>query len=243
MEVNSVSKYTTGEIAKICEVSVRTIQFYDTKEILKPSELTEGGRRLYSEDDLKKMRLICLLKSLGLSLDSIKGILSSETPNKILLVLLDEQSRRINTEIEQINKRKKLIDIVKEDIQNSNRISVNSITDIEHIMEGKKKLKKVYAILLTVGVMLDIIQLVTIILWIVKGMWLPFVIGMPIVLIISALLVAMYYRNTLYICPECNSIFKPTVKNFFFAKHTLKTRKLICTKCGYNGYCIETFSD
>ena len=55
-----MSKYTTGEIAKLCGVSVRTVQYYDTRGILVPNELTEGGRRLYSEDDLKRMKIICL---------------------------------------------------------------------------------------------------------------------------------------------------------------------------------------
>ena len=53
-----MSKYTTGEIAKLCGVSVRTVQYYDTRGILTPSELTEGGRRLYSEDDLKRMKIM-----------------------------------------------------------------------------------------------------------------------------------------------------------------------------------------
>lgn len=52
-----MSKYTTGEIAKLCGVSVRTVQYYDTRNILTPSELTEGGRRLYSEEDLKRYLL------------------------------------------------------------------------------------------------------------------------------------------------------------------------------------------
>lgn len=42
-----MSKYTTGEIAKLCGVSVRTVQYYDTRGVLMPSELSEGGRRLY----------------------------------------------------------------------------------------------------------------------------------------------------------------------------------------------------
>ena len=57
-----MSKYTTGEIAKLCGVTVRTVQYYDTRGILAPSELTEGGRRLYSEDDLRRMKVICLLR-------------------------------------------------------------------------------------------------------------------------------------------------------------------------------------
>ena len=51
--------YTTGEIAKLCGVSVRTVQYYDDRGILVPSELSEGGRRLYSEDDLKRMHIEC----------------------------------------------------------------------------------------------------------------------------------------------------------------------------------------
>ena len=53
-----MSKYSTGEIAKLCSVTVRTVQYYDTRGILIPSELSEGGRRLYSEDDLKRMKII-----------------------------------------------------------------------------------------------------------------------------------------------------------------------------------------
>ena len=44
-----MSKYTTGELAKLCNVTVRTVQYYDKRGILIPTELSEGGRRLYTE--------------------------------------------------------------------------------------------------------------------------------------------------------------------------------------------------
>lgn len=72
-----MSKYTTGEIAKLCGVSVRTVQYYDERGILIPSELSEGGRRLYSEDDYKKLKIICFLRDAGISIKSI-GETSSE---------------------------------------------------------------------------------------------------------------------------------------------------------------------
>ena len=34
-----MSKYTTGEMAKLCNVTVRAVQFYDTKGLLIPSDL------------------------------------------------------------------------------------------------------------------------------------------------------------------------------------------------------------
>ena len=92
-----MSQYTTGEMAKLCGVSVRTVQFYDEKDLLKPAELTEGGRRLYSEDDLKKFQMICLFKSLGLSLESIAGVMSSKRPGNVLGLLLDEQLKQLDT--------------------------------------------------------------------------------------------------------------------------------------------------
>ena len=40
-----MSQYTTGELAKLCGVTVRTVQYYDTRGILIPAALSEGGRR------------------------------------------------------------------------------------------------------------------------------------------------------------------------------------------------------
>lgn len=238
-----MSKYTTGDMAKLCGVSVRTVQFYDTKGLLHPSELTEGGRRLYSEDDLKRMRLILMLKSLGLSLDSINGILESESPNRILLLLLDEQLKQIDAQISGMQKQKEAIAIIKDNIVNTEAISVNSINDIEQIMNGKTKLKKTQITMLIVGIIMDIIEIGTIYYWIKYGNWVPFAIGMPFVILAAVLLVRAYYKNAAYICADCNAKFKPGFWEFMWAGHTPKTRKLTCTQCGHKGWCVETAAD
>lgn len=237
-----MSKYTTGELAQQCGVSVRTVQFYDAKGLLPPTELTEGGRRMYTENDLKKLQMICLLKSFGLSLDSIKGVLQSPQPVKILIILLEEQSKIIESEMLENRQKQQRIQLVLDSIRQSDKLPVNSLHDIERMMSEKGKLKRVYAIMLTVGILLDIIEIGTLFIWIFMGNWLPFAIGMPIVFLTASLLVRMYYHNTAYICPNCNSVFRPAFWNFFWARHTLKTRKLKCTNCGYHGYCVETFS-
>lgn len=235
-------QYTTGELAKLGGVSVRTVQFYDAKDLLKPSELTEGGRRLYSDDDLNKLRLICMLKALGLTLGSIKGILDSDSPNKVLLLLLDEQAKQIDKDIKDKQKQLDSIKVIKESIRDTNRIPVNSISDVEHIMDSKKKLRKTHAIMLILGLVIDAIQIGTLILWIIKGIWQPFVIGIPFVILLGILMTWMYCKNTDYICTECNTQFKPTLSEFLFSKHTPKTRKLKCPKCGHTGYCVEVAS-
>ena len=97
-----MSKYTTGEIAKLCGVSVRTVQYYDTRGILTPSELTEGGRRLYSEDDLKRMKIICFLRDAGISINNIGELLSEDDPSSVISVLLDQQEQLLREEVQEL---------------------------------------------------------------------------------------------------------------------------------------------
>lgn len=236
-------KYTTGELAKLCGVTVRTVQFYDTKKLLPPTELTEGGRRLYSDADLKKLRLIGLLKALGLSLDAIRDILRSQDPNPVLQLLLEEQLKCIDVDIEKQQKRKEVIHTVLESIRCAGLIPMDSIDGIEKMMTGKRKLRKTHAVLLIIGIGMDVIQLGALFLWIMRGIWWPFAVGMPIVVLLGCLLTGLYYHNTAYICPHCRATFKPVFKEFLFAKHTPRTRKLTCTKCGYVGYCVETYAE
>ena len=73
-----MSLYTTGELAKKCNVSVRTIQYYDERGILVPTDLTEGGRRLFSEKDVATLETICFLRDLDISIKDIAEILESD---------------------------------------------------------------------------------------------------------------------------------------------------------------------
>lgn len=69
--MNSDEFYTTGEFAKKAGVTIRTIRYYDSKGILKPSYTNNLGYRFYSDEDFIKLKKILALKYLGLSLDEI----------------------------------------------------------------------------------------------------------------------------------------------------------------------------
>lgn len=98
-------KYTTGEIAKLCDVTVRTVQYYDTRNILVPSELSEGGRRLYSDDDLRRMRIICFLREAGIPISSIESLLHDEHPEKVIWVLVEQQEKILREELSERQKK------------------------------------------------------------------------------------------------------------------------------------------
>ena len=238
-----MSKYTTGELAKLCSVSVRTVQYYDQKDLLNPSELTEGGRRLYSDNDLIRLRQICLFKSLGLSLKAIKDILNSNEPISFLILMLNEQEKQLKQEIENQHRQIEIIDAIKENISNYKAISLESINDIENIMNKNKKLRKFRIMMLITAMFMAVIEVISILLLILKGQWIVFIVGIITVFAVGAILTAVYYKKVDYICPECGTVFKPHFWKFFFAGHTPKTRKLKCTHCKKKNYCVETFSD
>ena len=60
--IDDAKTYSSGELAQACGVTVRTVQYYDEKGLLPPADLTEGGRRVYTEADAAKLRKILLLK-------------------------------------------------------------------------------------------------------------------------------------------------------------------------------------
>ncbi|MBQ8613169.1 MAG: MerR family transcriptional regulator [Ruminiclostridium sp.] len=238
-----MSKYTTGEIAKLCGVTVRTVQYYDTRGILIPSELTDGGRRLYSEEDLQKMKIICFLRSLDFSIDNISTLFNEENPHKVISLLIEQQSEALSQEIKERQEKLSALTELKTQLKNFEHFSVNSIGDIVNIMENKKKLKKIRTVMLAVAIPLEIIEASAFILGLVNGIWLPFITVLPIVFGLALLLSKWYYDNIAYICPECHKVFRRPFKEIFFAAHTPNTRKLTCPHCGKKSFCVETYNE
>lgn len=236
-----MSKYTTGEIAKLCGVSVRTVQYYDSRNILTPSELSEGGRRLYSEDDLKKMQIVCFLRDLDLPLSSIGELLSEEHPENVISILLDEQETALQKEIEEKQIKRDKLSELKKALKTVERFSVESIGDAAYALENKKKMRRLHTILLISGIPIAILQWTSIILWIVSGIWWLFVAYVLVGIPYAVWICHFYFKRVVYICPQCHAVFKPALKEAIWARHTPTLRKLTCTACSYHGFCAETY--
>lgn len=68
-----------GEFSKICEVSTKTLRYYEEIGLIYPDEINpENGYRYYSIEQMKKMLFINRLKSYDFSLEEIKAILKLE---------------------------------------------------------------------------------------------------------------------------------------------------------------------
>ncbi|GAA3187143.1 MerR family transcriptional regulator [Lentilactobacillus kefiri] len=236
-----MSTYTTGEFAKLGGVSVRTIQYYDQKGILNPTTISEGGRRLYTDKELKTLRLILLLKSMGLPLATIKNLLLEEDSTQVLSLMLTEQEKKLQHEMTLNSEQLKTIRKVQESLDDYALISQTDLDGIENIMESKPKLRRFRGWMITWGLMMDVLEVAAIVIWIMSGNWVPAAIVFPLVIVMAIVVIWQYYVKVEYICPNCHQHFKPSWKDFTFSKHTPNTRRLTCPNCGYRGYCVEVY--
>ena len=67
---------TVNEVSKLTGVSIRTLQYYDKIGLLRPTEYTESGYRLYDEKAMEKMQQILLFRELEFPLKDIKDIIN-----------------------------------------------------------------------------------------------------------------------------------------------------------------------
>ena len=238
-----MSKYTTGEVAKLSGVSVRTVQYYDDRGILIPSELSEGGRRLYTEDDLKKMHIICFLREAGLPINSISALLTEEKPESIISILLEEQEKTLREELQERQAKLDLIDGIKRELREIESFSVDSIGDIANVMKEKNKLSKMRLTAVLTGIPVTALQWASIVLWITNGLWWLFVIWACVAIPWGICVSKYYFDHVAYICPECHEVFKRKFKEVFWAYHTPKMRRLTCPKCGRHGLCVEVYAE
>lgn len=235
-----MSKYTTGEMAKLCGVTVRTVQYYDARNILIPSELSEGGRRLYSEENLKRLKLICFLRELGLPIDAISQLFSEEDPGSVISLLLEQQEAAVRQALEKEQKKLDALMQLRRELKAVRHFSLESIADIAQIMNNREKLRKLHITMLATGIPVTLLEVGAIVLWIATGIWWPAALYLAVAVPYGIWVSRYYFRRVAYICPHSHTVFKPSFKEAFFARHP-HTRKLTCTACGHHGFCVETW--
>jgi DNA-binding transcriptional MerR regulator len=64
-----------GEVAERSALSLRTLRHYDEIGLLTPSTRSDGGFRLYTEDDFERLMVIRRMKPLGYSLEDMHRVM------------------------------------------------------------------------------------------------------------------------------------------------------------------------
>ncbi|AZS15531.1 MerR family transcriptional regulator [Paenibacillus lutimineralis] len=87
---------TIGEVAKLLGTTVKTVRYYDDIALLKPSSHSEGGHRLYTPEDISRLRLITTLRYLDFGIDEIRQVMAGEIQ---LTTALDWQIEALETQV------------------------------------------------------------------------------------------------------------------------------------------------
>ncbi len=104
---------TIGALAKLCDVTVRTLRYYEEMDLIGPVKRTEGKYRLYNRHSLKRVQAILALQGLNFSLDEILTILGPYSKSRTFTRAeqiaqtrqsLEQQQRFISEKIEQLTR-------------------------------------------------------------------------------------------------------------------------------------------
>ena len=136
--------YSSGEFARMANVSVRTIRFYDKQNILKPSYVTPAGARFYTDRDFARLQQILLLKYLGFSLEDIREMTINDTDYHFMLNALNLQKRLIQDRIEQMQLVESALNDTVDAIQKDRQIDWSQMLDLIHLTNMEKSLKSQY---------------------------------------------------------------------------------------------------
>src|SRR4030065_2435094 len=105
-EKNNKEYISIGELAKKLEMSQRTIRYYEEIGLLNSIRRMERGRRVYTDADLRRLKLIKRLKIMGLTLSDmqeLEAIWTIEKSNdkvlKRLLELMGNHLKRLEDRI------------------------------------------------------------------------------------------------------------------------------------------------
>ena len=102
--------YPIGELSRMVNLSQRTIRYYEEIGLLQSIRRIENGKRVYTDDDVRRLKFINKLKVLGLSLAemvALEKIYRSQRNNREiipkLIAILDERAAQIDDRINQLN--------------------------------------------------------------------------------------------------------------------------------------------
>ena len=136
--------YSSGQFARLAGVSLKTIRFYDKKNILKPSYRNASGARFYTEEDFAKLQQILLLKYLGLSLEDIKELAIDTSDQHLLLNSLKLQKKLVKDRMEKLQMVEAALNDTVSVMEQEQQVDWSHMLELIHLTGMEKSLKSQY---------------------------------------------------------------------------------------------------
>ncbi len=106
-----------GELAKNLDMSQRTIRYYEEIGLLNSIKRVEGGRRIYTDGDLRRLKLIKRLKIMGMTLSEMQELEAMWTYEKSNEKVLKRLLELLNGHLKRLDERIADLDILRHEIR------------------------------------------------------------------------------------------------------------------------------
>lgn len=136
--------FTTGEFASKAKITIRTLRYYDSIGLLKPSSYSETGNRIYSIEDFARLQKILTLKFIGLSLEEISDIVRYDINDTDFKNSLDIQKQVMEDKVQHMNAVIKAIDETIHMLETDRVMNWNKFINIIDVIDIDKNWTEQY---------------------------------------------------------------------------------------------------
>ena len=126
-------EYTVQKLGQLAGISTRTLRYYDEIGLLKPARINSSGYRIYGSAEVDRLQQILFYRELGVNLDSIKEIMTSE---------VFDGATALKEHREKLLEKRAQLDLLIENVDKSIQLTERKIimTDKEKFEGFKQKL-------------------------------------------------------------------------------------------------------
>lgn len=131
------TNFSIGEMSKLYNISIRTLRHYDKIGLINPIYTNkENGYRYYSFEQFVHLQLIKHYKSIGLSLDEIKVLLSTDSSIKSISTIIKKQQLIVDNKISELTSIKNHLNFLESRLDSTTEYEFNKVF-IKHNKERK----------------------------------------------------------------------------------------------------------
>lgn len=136
IKVGGTTMKTIKQVSDLTGISVRMLHYYDKIGLLKPSQITDAGYRLYNDKSLETLQQILFLKELDIPLKEVKEIIASAHFDK--MQALENQKKLL---ILKRNRLRDLIELINKTLKGENTMSFKEF-DMSEYFNALEEFKK-----------------------------------------------------------------------------------------------------
>jgi len=120
-------RFSVAEFAQFARTTRDTLLYYDKIGLLQPESREKNNYRIYSTGQLAIVNFIRTCQSLGMTLADIRRMEATRTP-ELMDELLSQQIERINGAMEEWDRARKLLTVLKKNIHSVLHVDEKAIT-------------------------------------------------------------------------------------------------------------------